>query len=232
MAESREVRALRQYLKDSGHPHRVTDVSTPGVHARNSRHYQSGTDGDGLALDFGGPRPGDHKAMGVIFAALGLVADQLHELIGGPLFVTRTVKNGRWGNPVQQYGAKTWQAHNSHVHVSVDRGTFVHWPGAMSHPAVAKNGPVHDYEEAQVKSQLMFVQLDDKGNGYSDWQLNLGRDPIPVSAVQQGPSPPDDGYWLHQAKVNLAMQPRGGVLRVVARGGTPKDTVGVYVSCA
>jgi hypothetical protein len=230
VSESKEVLAARQYMKDSGTPHRVTDVDTPGVHTKTSLHYADGTDGHGRGIDFAGLRPGrDTPEMLAIYRALEPIGPQVAELFyagpGGGFW-----KNGRRiaASPGLRDG------HHNHVHLGLVRGTFVRWPGAISQPAVVvpKNGPVHDYEEAQVKSQLMFVQLDDQGNGYSDWQLNLGRDPIPVSAVQQGPSPPDDGYWLHQAKVNLAMQPRGGVLRVVARGGTPKDTVGVYISCA
>jgi hypothetical protein len=227
--ESREVAALRRYMADSGIPHRVTSTMG-GKHATNSRHYQLGTDGLGLAVDFAGPTPGDYKAMAAIFAALSNVASQLHELIGGPRFVTRTVKNGQWGNPVQQWGAPTWKAHDTHVHVSVDRGTFVRWPAP---PTMTVPIPVFDFEEATIKSTLVFVKLDDQGNGYSTWDPKLGRDPTIVGTVLQGPYPPaDGGYWGDQAKVNLSAQPRDGAVILVARGGKPGDTIGAWVSIA
>lgn len=93
--------------------------------------------------------------------------------------------------------------------------------------------PVHDYEEAATKTTMIHVgKLDDQGNGWSDWNPGLGRDPIIVGLVQLGPSPKDDGYWPNQSKVNLSAQPRGGAIRVVVRGGTPGDTVTAFVTVA
>jgi N-acetyl-anhydromuramyl-L-alanine amidase AmpD len=104
--------------------------------------------------------------------------------------------------------------------------------GPAPSPAPAP-GPVHDYEEAATKTTMVHVgKLDSNGNGHADWQPGLGRDPIIVGVVQHGPSPPDDGYWPQQAKVNLSAQPRGGAVRVVVRGGTPGDTVTAWVTVA
>lgn len=91
--------------------------------------------------------------------------------------------------------------------------------------------PVHDFEEAAVKQTMMVIgKLDENGRGWSDWDPGLGRDPNVCGAVLLGPSPPDDGYWEGQEKVQLSAQPRGGKVRVTVRGGTPGDTVTCFVA--
>lgn len=91
--------------------------------------------------------------------------------------------------------------------------------------------PVHDFEELSVKQTMMVIgKLDGDGNGWSDWDPGLGRDPNIVGLVLQGPSPPDDTYWMHQSKVQLSAQPRGGKVRVVIRNGQPGDTVICWVA--
>lgn len=100
-------------------------------------------------------------------------------------------------------------------------------------PATMAPAPVHDYEEAATKTTMMHIgPLDSSGKGWADWQPGLGRDPVPVAVTLLGPSPPDDGYWDTQSKVQLSAQPRGGALRVVVRGGTPGDTVTAFVTIA
>jgi N-acetylmuramoyl-L-alanine amidase len=107
------------------------------------------------------------------------------------------------------------------------------WEEPTAPPPVLPPSPVYDYEEAATKTTMVHVgKLDSNGNGHADWQPGLGRDPIIVGLVQQGPSPPDDGYWPQQAKVNLSAQPRGGAVRVVVRNGTPGDTVTAWVTVA
>jgi hypothetical protein len=110
-------------------------------------------------------------------------------------------------------------------------GTFLVPP---TPPAPAPpSAPVHDYSEAATKTTMIHIgPLDANGNGWADWQPGLGRDPIIVAVTQRGPSPPDDGYWADEAKVNLSAQPRGGAARVVVRGGTPGDTVTAWVTVA
>lgn len=107
-------------------------------------------------------------------------------------------------------------------------------PAPKNQPATMTAAPVHDYEEAATKTTMIHVgKLDDQGNGWADWQPGLGRDPIIVGLVQLGPSPPDDnGYWLHQSKVNLSAQARGGSVRVSVRNGQPGDTVTAFVTVA
>lgn len=93
--------------------------------------------------------------------------------------------------------------------------------------------PVFDFEEAITKTTMVHCgPLDGDGNGYSDWDPGLGRDPNIIGVVLLGPSPPDDNppYWPDQAKVQLSAQPRGGKVRVVVRGGKPGDTVTAWVT--
>lgn len=92
--------------------------------------------------------------------------------------------------------------------------------------------PVHDFEEAAVKQTMVHVgPLDSNGNGWADWNPGLGRDPNIVAVTLLGPSPPDDkSYWDQQAKVNLSAQPRGGMARIVVRGGQAGDTVTAFVT--
>lgn len=107
-------------------------------------------------------------------------------------------------------------------------------PVASPTPVAPAPTPVHDFEEAAIKNMMLHCgPLDSDGNGWIDWQPGLGRDPIIVGLVEWGPSPPDDnGYWLHQSKVNIAAQPRGGALRVVVRNGQPGDTVLIWATVA
>lgn len=232
---SREVEAIIAYVKASGVPYKVTDINTPGVHAAHSFHYAQGTGGTGTAVDFAGLTPNDQPAMRKIFDVLSGVAPQLAELIHQGPGVTRAVLRGKWGDGASLFGPVTWAAHINHVHVAVPKGTFLVPAASPVAPQAAAAAPVvpipvHDFEEAAVKTTMMHIALDKDGCGWSDWQPGLGRDPIIVGVVQLGPSPADDGYWMDQAKINLSAQPRGGVLRVVVRGGKPGDTVTAWVT--
>lgn len=252
---SREVLAIVAYLSGSGLPFRVTATTGTYVssanpcapHSKGSLHCAAGTGGKGLAVDFAGTQPGVNSLtvaqMGAIFTAFSFAASHLAELIYQGPGVNRAVKNGKWVDPVRVYGPVAWAAHRNHVHVAVPKGTFLRWPISPAPPSPPPAGPSYDYEEATIKTMLVHIgPLDDRGCGWGDWQVGLGRDPIIVGLVQLAPSPPDDGptpqdphrdpYWMNEARVNLAAQPRGGVLRVVVRGGTPGDTVSVWASVA
>ncbi len=244
MPHSREVLAIIAYVKATGLPYRVTDIDTPDVHSKTSFHYADGTGGDGLAVDFGGSIPGvTPKAvaeMATIWRSFRPVAPQLAELFFQSPDITMVVKNGAWRPGLATLGQKTWDAHKNHLHVAVSRGVFLPPPAiiatappAAAQPAVMVPAPVHDYEERATKTTMLHCgPLDSNGRGHADWQPGLGRDPIIVGLVQLGPSPPDDGYWEQQSKVNLSAQPRGGAVRVVVRGGTPGDTVTAFVTVA
>lgn len=117
--ESRELRLARQYLIDSGVPHRVTST-IGGKHARGSYHFRAGTDGAGLALDAAGPRPGrDTDELLAVYQALEPLGHVCAELIyAGP-------GGGYWkrGRKVTPYVAAD---HHDHVHLALPRGTFVY----------------------------------------------------------------------------------------------------------
>jgi hypothetical protein len=244
MPHSREVQALIDFVEATGLPHRVTDVSTPGVHSNTSYHYADGTGGKGLAIDLAGAIPGTSKAMveqmSALWRAFRPVAPKLAELFFQGPGIHMVVKNGAWRPGLQTLGQRTWDAHKTHVHVAVKRGVFLPPASPIAaaatptvQPAVMVPAPVHDYEEATTKTMLVHIgPLDGNGRGWADWQPGLGRDPIPISALQHGPSPPDDGYWETQEKVNISAQPRGGSLRITVRNGKPGDTVTVWATVA
>ena len=211
---SRETDALIQYLRDSTVPHRVTSVAT-GTHAPNSRHFQAGTGGKGLAVDFAGPRAGDDKAMRAIFDAFFETAEQLYELIYcGPRFC---VKAGKKIDPVKVYGRKTLDAHRNHVHVSVERGTFVRWQGATGAPGVEVNRKEFPGgEDMLVRRDIQIPSLDDHGNGWVE--VDVRPDQV-VSMVVNGSYPPVDGYWNLPL---LARQDRGGKTVVTITEGEPR----------
>ncbi len=129
VVESDECKAVIEYLRQSGVPCRVTSAKRSTL---PSDHAKLGTNGTGLAVDFGGPRPGlDTQEMADIFNALAKVAPQLDELIYAGPQVKQNVKLGKW---VGKYAQKD---HHNHVHVSVPRGVFIKWPG----------GPVEQEDE-------------------------------------------------------------------------------------
>jgi hypothetical protein len=228
MRISREVESIIAFVASTGVPYRVTST-TEGRHAPNSRHFQDGTDGQGLAVDFAGPKPGDVPAMLRIYRALLAEYAHLHELIFWVPGETKTLVLRRTKRVPTVYGTEVLEAHRSHVHVSTYRGTFLepHRRPATGGPL----GPIHDWEN-NVKTTMVTVALDDHGEGWADWDPALGRDPIPVAVVKQGPSPPDDGYWPEWATLDLAAQPRDGKIRVVARLGPPGGKAVCWVTVA
>ena len=132
MQISRECVSIVALVDSFGLPYRVTDLDTPGVHSDGSRHYQDGTDGDGLAVDMAGPIPyaldraGSKRAMLALCARLEPYEHLFYELICSHL--PYSVKAGR---RVPRYAVA---AHWNHIHLSVNRGVFV--GGALPIPEV------------------------------------------------------------------------------------------------
>lgn len=172
MTTSREVQSIIDYVESTGLPYRVTDINTAGVHATHSLHYAQGTDGVGLAVDFGGAIPGVTPAtlqqMGDIWRALFHVAPQLAELIHNQPGITKAVKNGRIVNGLAFYGSTTWAAHRNHVHVAVPRGLFL---TPLSHPI----GTLA--QEAAMPDDPQIVDVD--------------AEPVGIAGTPTG-----DGYWI------------------------------------
>lgn len=118
--ESKEVAAQRQYMANSGIPHRVTSTVRSKA---PSRHAQQGTDGRGLATDFAGPKPSRNSPeLLAIFKAFEPVEDQLYELIysGADYSIKR-------GKRVPRYAIG---GHWDHVHVATNKGVLIQWPGS------------------------------------------------------------------------------------------------------
>lgn len=89
-----------------------------------------------------------------------------------------------------------------------------------------------EYEEEDVKTKFITITLDANGNGHNEWDPGLGRDPVIIGVVKQGPFPPVDGYWPEQGPVDLSAQPRSGKAVVVARGGVPGKRVSCFLAVA
>lgn len=108
-------------------------------HSPGSYHCQEGTNGAGLAVDFGGT-PAQQLAA---FSALRPVAGQLAELIHNP---SGAVKNGMWVNGLVVYGPTVWAAHANHTHVAVNKGTFLAQNRTATGPSAAQEvvRPVYD----------------------------------------------------------------------------------------
>jgi hypothetical protein len=118
--------------------------------------------------------------------------------------------------------------HHGHVHIGQN------WDGARHLTAAMLDGhvePAWTYEEATVKTKLLTIDLDAGGEGWTQWDPGLGRDPIPVGLSQHGPYPPADGYWRDDEGVTFRAQPRAGSLIVSAKG-QPNDSVRVFASVA
>lgn len=135
---SDEVRAMLSYLLhvDAAGLQVVATSTTDHAKYSNagyvSRHRQMGTNGEGLAIDCRLARRGNdiHRA---VFDAFVPVEAQLHELVyaGAPY----NIKSGR---RVPPYAVSS---HHDHVHVSVNRGTLLRWPGR---PAPTEVKPMFD----------------------------------------------------------------------------------------
>lgn len=172
MTISREAQAIIDYVEGCGIPYRVTDVDGPG-HAKTSYHYRQGTDGVGLAVDFGGATPGVSIAtapqMGAIYRCFLAVAGQLAELIysgadvdGRPVLVA--IKNGRRVDGASFYGGATWRDHFDHVHVAVPRGTFLSHPlGTLAKEAAVANDDPNRYN---VNAPVVGIAMTPTGKGY------------------------------------------------------------------
>lgn len=164
---SREVQAIIDYAESTGLRYRVTDISGPG-HAPNSYHYAKGTDGVGLAVDFGGVIPGVNpdtaRQMADMYRALLDVAPQLAELIHAGSGISIAVKNGRRVDGASFYGPVTWADHRDHVHVAVPRGVFLS-------PVTVTPTPYHEGAEMpdgppEASAPIIFFVPTPSGQGY------------------------------------------------------------------
>lgn len=123
MAFSLEVQGMIALLRNLVVPHRVTDINTPGIHTAGGYHYKAGTNGDGLAIDAAATVP---YALDPVAARAGMLTicktlepyeRQFAELICSHL--PYSIKDGR------RVGRYAISAHWNHIHLAVNRGTFL-----------------------------------------------------------------------------------------------------------
>jgi hypothetical protein len=152
VAESIELLRLRQYLLDSGTPHRVTaslgryvtaaDPCSP--HSASSLHCADGTGGIGRALDVAGPTPSsDSPLLQAIYETVLPLAPHCAELIysgpGGGFW-----KDGRRVG-ASHYGAAVIARHHNHVHIALPLGRFVRYPkdpAMPEEPIITSTAPI------------------------------------------------------------------------------------------
>lgn len=144
---SKETDALIAYVKAlvpgavvSGVLGRYVSPQNPcSPHSATSMHCAEGTDGKGLAVDWGG----NEANLLAVFHALEPVSSQMAELFHNAPGITRVVKNGLWYDGLKTLGATTWAAHKNHVHSAVHRGVFL-TPAAVIPPPTRKVFPMFD----------------------------------------------------------------------------------------
>lgn len=167
--ESLEVAHLRAYVEASGVPHRVTSTVRSKL---PSKHAQKGTNGQGLAADFAGPKPGiNTPEMLAIFEAFEPVEHLLYELIysGAPYAIKK-------GKRVARYAIDD---HWNHVHSAVEKGVFL---------------PIPQIEDEEEEEDMFVFGTEDEDITKSGvWLVTGGREafhvPMPsdlVALVEKG----------------------------------------------
>ena len=95
--------------------------------------------------------------------------------------------------------------------------------------------PVYDVQEETMKAHLVQVgPLDSDGNGRSEWNPGLGREPIIIGHALQGATKATEPYpWAgRKLSPTPSVAPAGNTVLVGIEGGVPGWLVGVYVSVA
>lgn len=144
---SRETQAIIDYVKAAVPDavvagilgHYISPANPCSPHARGSLHCAEGTNGKGLAVDWGGDEP----TILAVFNALKLVAPQMAELFHNGKGITRVVKNGVWVDGLTTLGSTTWLAHRNHCHSAVHKGTFLTPPVAGAAPPTKRVYPMY-----------------------------------------------------------------------------------------
>lgn len=180
MTLSREVLAIITYVESSGLPYRVTDTVGPG-HAAGSYHYALGTEGEGLAVDFGGVAPGVTATTAAqmldLYRLFLIAGPQLAELIYSGSNVREGIKDGRLVRGASFFGPVVWPDHRDHVHVAVPKGVFLkplsHPIGTIEEEVVVADNP--DLANIEGPLQLQILQ-DQNGNatGYAIFSTATG----------------------------------------------------------
>lgn len=91
--------------------------------------------------------------------------------------------------------------------------------------------PAWENKEDDVKTKFVEIPLDHAGNGWTQWDPGLQREPVIVGLVAHGPYPPDDGYWDDADEdLTLRAQLRGANVVVSAVNGPPNGKARAFVS--
>lgn len=210
---SKETDAIVGYFIASGCAGKITDINTPGVHAKRSCHYWKATHAEpwgldhspgnvGCAVDFAFvPRQVDTPALRRIFDAFLPQASKLAELYhsSAPVFV----KNGEV-KPIAQLDKSIRDTHHDHVHVGVRKGTFLKWDGVPM-GSEDKEEEVPDYViVTSPYGGYWSVRTVDGGVGNYDGAPHFGAVPqfnikLNAPVVSLTPFIQDNavrGYWL------------------------------------
>lgn len=204
MSPSRETVSMEQFLADAGVAHRVTGRTEKG-HAPKGYHYMQGTQGQGLALDFAGPRPSIlSPSLRAIFDAFAVVETQLAELIysGAPYRIYH-------GRRVAQASklSRLYISHTNHLHVAVKRGTFLRWPTPRTIEEATRmiNKPAVAFHEHPTEHGYWIFAADGgvfaygaaKNHGTPYDLPAKDRPKFPI--VDGTPTKDGGGYWLTSA---------------------------------
>lgn len=157
---SQEVSGIISYFASLHINGKVTDVNTPGIHAKGSFHYAQGTGAVGLAVDFGLDNPSyDDPRYLTIFNVFKPVETRLAELICAVPGVAYNIKDGR---RVPLYAQAQ---HHNHVHVAVAKGVFLQPVGQPQPEPPVTTRPMG---EGMKAIEFTKIQLDSSGQGYKD----------------------------------------------------------------
>lgn len=151
---SRETDSAIEYLEFTGVAHRVTSIDS-GKHSKGSHHFQRGTGGRGLAVDFAGPQPCFRgcPALQDIFDAFRPVEHMLYELIySGADYAIKRDKR------VPRYAV---DSHWNHVHVAIDRGVYLS-EATIEVEVPMPDGPI----VVKVNAPPVGMTATPTGNGY------------------------------------------------------------------
>lgn len=182
----------------------------------------------------------DAPGLVVMWREMGAAGD-VRLQFGGYVIYNRRIASSRDGWAWRPYSGKN--PHTGHAHLSVSRQQAGYdspagWLAARG--VQLPDMPTWHYEEDDVKTKLVVVKLDGNGNGWTPWDPELGRDPVPVGHVKLGPAPAaddnrdnrPDGYWPWNRGAVVGCQARAGKLIVTVEGGTPHSSPAVFVSVA
>jgi hypothetical protein len=85
---------------------------------------------------------------------------------------------------------------------------------------------------SELKHGFVEVPHHADGYGYAEWDPGLGRDPVVVGAVIQGPHPPEDGWWEAAAGATVRAQARAGKVVLTTAGAEAGQALFVHVTVA